>query len=103
MMIDNLRSVITENEIVDFIKELVAIPSHAGIENQETRVAECIHGLFVKEGIESEVVHVADGRSNVIARLKGSNKGKTLLLTGHGYRSSIRYARPLRMNYDEKF
>jgi acetylornithine deacetylase/succinyl-diaminopimelate desuccinylase family protein len=83
MMIDNLRSVITENEIVDFIKELVAIPSHAGIENQETRVAECIHGLFVKEGIESEVVHVADGRSNVIARLKGSNKGKTLLLTCH--------------------
>lgn len=79
----NLCSAVTENEIIDFIKELVAIPSYNGIRNQETKVAECIHRLFVREGIESEIIPVESGRCNVIAKLKGDNNGKTLLLTGH--------------------
>lgn len=82
-LISVLSSVISENEIIDFMGELVSIPSYHGIKNQETAAAEKIHNLFVKEGIESEVIHVADGRCNVIARLKGTENGRTLLLTGH--------------------
>lgn len=82
-LISVLSSVISENEIVDFIGDLVSIPSYHGIKDQETAVAEKIHDLFVKEGIESEISHVADGRCNVIARLKGTGSGRTLLLTGH--------------------
>lgn len=83
MILNNLYSVVSENEIINFIKELVAIPSHTGIRNQETKVVECIHNLFAKEGIESEIISVTNGRCNVIARLNGTNNGKTLLLTGH--------------------
>ncbi|MEL7647391.1 MAG: M20 family metallopeptidase [Sedimentibacter sp.] len=82
-LISVLYSVISENEIMDFIGDLVSIPSCHGIKDQETAVAEKIHDLFVKEGIESEISHVADGRCNVIARLKGTGSGRTLLLTGH--------------------
>lgn len=78
-----LNSVISEKEIIDFIGELVKRPSYNGIKNQEAEVAKCIHNLFVKEGIDSEIVLVEDGRSNVIAKLKGCKNGKTLLLTGH--------------------
>lgn len=82
-LISVLYSVISENEIMDFIGDLVSIPSCHGIKEQETAIAEKIHDLFVKEGIESEISHVADGRCNVIARLKGTGSGRTLLLTGH--------------------
>lgn len=78
-----LTSVISIDEIIDFIDKLVSIPSYNKIENQETKVAECFHELFLKEGIESEMVHVENGRYNIISRLKGNGNGKTLLLTGH--------------------
>lgn len=81
--ISTLSSVISEKEVIDFIGELVSIPSYHGIKNQETEVANKINELFEKEGIESEIIHVADGRCNVIANLKGTGNGKTLLLTGH--------------------
>src|SRR5690554_3186721 len=82
-VLDSLKSVVTEEEIIALIKELVQIPSYNGVENQETEVAKHIHSVFQKEGIDSEVVHVADGRCNVIAKIKGNGSGKTLLLTGH--------------------
>lgn len=82
-VLDSLNSVVSESEIIDFIGELVKKPSYNGVKNQETEVAKCIYDLFVKEGIEAKIVHVEDGRSNIIAKLKGDNDGKTLLLTGH--------------------
>ena len=83
MNLDRLKDVITEDEIIEFISQLVSIPSHSGLERQEEEIAKCIHKKFTDEGIESELVHVQDGRYNVIARLKGKGNGKSLLLTGH--------------------
>lgn len=71
---------ISEQEIIDLIVGLVSIPSHPGIKNQETAVAEYIHDFFTKEGIESKVIPIADGRCNVIARLKGKGGGRSLML-----------------------
>lgn len=82
-LLSKVRLVISEKEIIDLIKELVEIPSYPGIDKQETKVAKYIHQLFLKEGIKSEIVPVVDGRCNVVAKLKGTDKGKTLLLTGH--------------------
>ena len=65
-----LRSSISENEIIDFIGELISIPSYHGIKNQETEVAEKIHDLFEKERIESEIINVADRKCNVIYKKK---------------------------------
>lgn len=81
--INLLKSVISEAEIISIIKELVKRPSYPGVENQETSVASWIHDFFGREGISSEVIPVVDGRCNVVARLKGSGNGKSLLLTGH--------------------
>jgi len=76
-------SLISLDEIIEFIKQLVAIPSYSGIVNQETNVAKAFYDLFKREGIDAELVHVKDGRYNIIGRLKGKDGGKTLLLTGH--------------------
>ena len=82
-LIERLKRYISEEEIINIIKALVSIPSHRGIENQETDVARYICNFFASEGIEAEVTEVVDGRCNVVARLKGRGKGRTLLLTGH--------------------
>ena len=74
---------IHESELLIILEEMIKCPSHPGIDHQETAVAEYIHSFFIKEGIESELVHVQDGRKNIIARIRGNGTGKNLLLTGH--------------------
>lgn len=86
-MIENIKELIkqeiSEEELIKLIRDLTKIPSYTGIPEQETQVAKYINNLFKSECIESELIHVIDGRSNVIAEIKGSGKGKRLLLTGH--------------------
>lgn len=82
-VLSNLKGVVSENEIIKLISELVKIPSYNGIVYQETNVARYIHNVFLKEGIESEIIPVSDGRCNIIGKIKGEGNGKTLLLTGH--------------------
>ena len=83
LMLDNINKWVNEEEIVELMRELIRRPSHPGIENQETAVAEYIHEFFSQEGIESELFHVQEGRKNVTAIIRGKGKGKNLLLTGH--------------------
>ncbi|HML37703.1 MAG TPA: M20 family metallopeptidase [Bacillota bacterium] len=73
----------TEQETVGLLAELVSFPSHEGVENQETETAGYIHDFFLGEGIEAELIPVQDGRCNVVAKLKGTGGGKSLLFTGH--------------------
>jgi len=73
----------SEQETIDLLAKLVSFPSHEGIENQETETAKYIYDFFISEGIEAKLIPVEDGRCNVIARLKGTGKGKALLFTGH--------------------
>ena len=82
-LLRKLKANFSENELIDIIGGLVKIPSHPGIENQESGVAQLIYKIFKKEGIDAEIIPVVDGRSNVVATIKGTGKGKTLLLTGH--------------------
>ena len=86
-MEDSVSKMITnsfsEQEIIELLTRLVSFPSHEGIKNQETETAKCIYDFFIREGIEAELIPVDDGRCNVIARLKGTGKGKSLLFTGH--------------------
>lgn len=82
-LLELIKSNVSEDEIVDLIGELVKRPSHEGIVNNETEVAKYIEGIFKREGIKSELVHVIDGRHNLIAKVKGEGEGETILLTGH--------------------
>jgi len=80
---NQIKEELSLDSIIELIKDMVAIPSYPGIEAQETGVAEYINQFFSKEGIPCEIIPVVDGRSNVVARLKGTGGGKTLMLTGH--------------------
>lgn len=82
-LVRRIQEHFSEEETIELIKKLVSSPSHEGIINQETEVANLIYDFFVKEGIEAEIIPVCDGRCNVIGKLKGNGTGKTLLLTGH--------------------
>jgi acetylornithine deacetylase/succinyl-diaminopimelate desuccinylase len=73
---------IDESEIIKVLKDLVAIPSYNGLNNQEYLVAKYINDYFINNGIESKLILVEDGRFNVEAILYGKNN-KNLMLTGH--------------------
>jgi acetylornithine deacetylase/succinyl-diaminopimelate desuccinylase family protein len=82
-VLNKVKASISEDEVISIIKKLVEIPSYPGIENQETEVAYCIKDIFEKEGIDVELIPVTNGRCNIVAKLNGTNNGKSLLLTGH--------------------
>lgn len=78
-----LRGFIREEELVRMTSDMISIPSYAGIEQQETGVAKYIKAVFDREGIDCRLEEVEDGRCNVIAVMKGTGGGKSLLLNGH--------------------
>lgn len=78
-----LKEKVSQEELNSLISDLVKIPSTPDSENYEKDVAEFIHEFFQKEGIESKLEKVKDERPNVVAKIKGSGGGKSLMLTGH--------------------
>lgn len=81
--IQAILDMLDEGEIVNLLQDMVSIPSHAGVERQEAALAQYIYGFFSRLGLSSELVDVSNGRSNVMARLQGRGKGKSLALVGH--------------------
>ncbi|POP46397.1 acetylornithine deacetylase [Superficieibacter electus] len=69
-------------ELVTLLCSLIQHPSENPPGN-ENSVALAIAGLLRNEGIETEIQEVAEGRPNVIARLKGQQPGKRVILNGH--------------------
>jgi acetylornithine deacetylase/succinyl-diaminopimelate desuccinylase len=80
---NKLEAVIVSSDVVELTKSLIRIPSYSGLQNQETQTACFINRFFEFTGVESEVIDIIDGRSNVMARLPGDGGGRNLLLTGH--------------------
>ncbi|NLT49114.1 MAG: M20 family metallopeptidase [Clostridiales bacterium] len=82
-MITKIEDSIAEVDVVKIASDLVRIPSFSFMEDQERDVAMYIYDLFLKEGIETELVEVMPGRCNVTARLPGRGGGRSLMLSGH--------------------
>jgi len=78
-----LKEKVSQKELNNLISDLVKIPSTPDSKNYEKDVAEFIHDFFHNEGIESKLVKVKDNRPNVVAKIKGTDEGKSLMLTGH--------------------
>jgi len=78
-----LAFAVTKEEITRWTADMVAIPSYPGIPNQELAVAEYIKSVFDAEGIACHIDRLEDGRANVIATLKGTGGGRSLMLNGH--------------------
>jgi acetylornithine deacetylase len=78
---------IEEDSIIELLKGLVAIdsvnpslsPSHKG----EGEIGEHVAGLLRDIGLDVELQKVAEGRNNVIARLRGRMGDKKLLVLAH--------------------
>ncbi len=75
---------------LELLRELIAIPSVSPMGNDvsgphyfEYRMTEWLEGFFQRLGVAYEVQEVADGRSNVIARLESDTSAPTILLDAH--------------------
>jgi acetylornithine deacetylase/succinyl-diaminopimelate desuccinylase len=80
---EKIRSVIDGGEVLELVRKLVQTPSHWAQEEREKPIARLLKSLFDQEGIEAELQEVVDGRPNVIATLKGSGDGPSLMFNGH--------------------
>ncbi len=77
-----MNGYIGQNEILTLTQKIVRCPSI----NPPADTKECaqiIFNIFRKNEIYAEVIEGKEGAANVIARLPGKRKGKTLLLNGH--------------------
>ena len=74
---------VTSEELLEWTRAMVAIPSYSGRKDQEAGVGRYIKEIFDREGIECRIAPLKDGRCNVYARLPGKGGGRSLLLNGH--------------------
>jgi succinyl-diaminopimelate desuccinylase len=74
---------VDKDEVLSIVQKLVSIPSHWAQQDREKPIATWLKNYFVSEGIEAYLQEVKDGRSNVIATLKGNGSGPSLMFNGH--------------------
>lgn len=75
----------SQDELIKLTMDMIEIGSYPGIYQQETKMAKYIQSVLEDEGIDCRIKEVKDGRSNLIATIKGKGNGKkkNLLFTGH--------------------
>ena len=73
-------SEIEADKIVAFASDLIRIPS---FKTEETPLARWCADYFAQRGYEVELQEVEPGREQVIARLKGTGGGKSMMFNGH--------------------
>lgn len=83
MKLETLLESIEERELLEIVQDLIRIPSHLKIEQQEKQVSAFVRDELVKMGIEVDFQEVEKGRCNVIAKMKGKGGGRSLAFNGH--------------------
>lgn len=81
--LESLRIAFTpelRDEVVAMTCDLVEIPSATG---EEGDIAEYVRQRFSELGLTVELQEVEPGRNNVVARLKGGGRGRSLLFGAH--------------------
>ena len=69
-----------ESAMVEMAKDLINIPSQTG---EEGPIGDYVARRYAELGLRAELQEVEPGRNNVIARLKGSGGGPTLMFLAH--------------------
>jgi acetylornithine deacetylase/succinyl-diaminopimelate desuccinylase-like protein len=67
-------------ELADLVLHLANTYGPVG---QEEATANAVHQWYVANGISSEVVKMVENRANVVARLKGTGQGRSLIFNAH--------------------
>ena len=77
---ERILAALVPDEILDLARALVRIPSYT---TEETGVARFLDDFLRREGLESRLQEVDPGRFQVLARLPGAGRGRSLMLNGH--------------------
>lgn len=78
---------LVKGDAVGLARELVRIdsrnPSLVPGAPGEARVARALRDVLVSWGLQADVIDALPGRPNVVARLRGTSGGRSLMLNGH--------------------
>ncbi len=81
---DDMEYGLSDNlAVAELASTLVRLPSSSDTFNREGAVAMHIHSIFEAEGITTELVEVEENKFNILATLKGTGRGRSLMLCGH--------------------
>lgn len=72
-----------ENEVIRILQDLIRIPSHSQCKQREKDVAKYIYKYLNDNNVDVVSRDVIGDRPNIIAKISGSEKGKSLMLNGH--------------------
>jgi len=78
-----VKRAVKKAEAEKLVKDLVRIPSHKDVPTREREVAYHLREFLEDEGIDVKLRIVEKDRPNLIALVKGSGRGKSLMLNGH--------------------
>ncbi|MEA4998977.1 MAG: M20 family metallopeptidase [Candidatus Limiplasma sp.] len=71
------------DKTIEIAEELIAIPGCAELPEKETKVAEKLCAILRSGGVETELIHAASDRLNLLAVHRGTGGGRSLLLCTH--------------------
>ena len=77
-----MNSYVSKEEVVELTQALVRCPS-INPPGDTTVCANILLDKFRENNISAEIIEGKKGACNVVARLPGQNKGKTLVINGH--------------------
>ncbi|RKL64038.1 M20 family peptidase [Thermoanaerobacteraceae bacterium SP2] len=69
-----------KKSVLSTLKEIIKIPSVSG---EERKLAQFIRGKLEQLGVEVSIQKITENSENVIASIKGSGCGPTILMAGH--------------------
>lgn len=75
-----MQTIVTPDETVKMLQELVKIPS---VNGQEEAIGHHLYHFFQSLGLETTLYEVEERRPAVVAVLKGRSPGRTLMYTTH--------------------
>ena len=72
-----------DKEVLRLVQDLLVIESHADAAGREADVGQALLAWFRAHKIDAEAYPVEDGRANIVARIRGTGRGGSLMLNGH--------------------
>jgi acetylornithine deacetylase/succinyl-diaminopimelate desuccinylase family protein len=78
-----VKRAVKKAEVERLVKEIIRIPSHKDVPTREREVASYLCEFLEDEGIDARLRTVEKDRPNLIAVIKGSGRGRSLMLNGH--------------------
>ncbi|HAG22712.1 MAG TPA: hypothetical protein DCG87_05395 [Synergistaceae bacterium] len=79
---DTAMSLVTKEELIKIVSDLIRIESHKFVEGEEREIALHIQKILEKEGVRNELVEVEEGRYNIYGFLPGEEE-HYLMFNGH--------------------